>query len=301
MNNNIRFDLRHIRAFIAVAETLHFKKAADILCITQPAFSRLIKGLEESVGAELFKRTTRQVELTEAGRLFLAECQEALSHLERGAHLAQLAAQGDIGRITVAYNDFSINGVLPEILDRFKEKYPGIAIDLTYMPSHEQYQAIKDYDIDVGFLIGPLELKGVETHRLALERVVAILPRRHPLATRKSIKIEELAEERFILGAESGWQAFRTYTFELCLKSGFTPYVIQEATTSNGIFGLVAANMGISLYSECAKSFKREGIAIVPLANEQHRIETIAAWNQSYISSSFKLFRDLLQNELDIQ
>nr|WP_298411201.1 LysR family transcriptional regulator [uncultured Halomonas sp.] len=300
MDKNLRFDIRHVRAFITVAETLHFKKAADILCITQPAFSRLIKGLEESVGAELFKRTTRQVELTEAGRLFLIECKDALNHLERGVHLAQLAAQGDIGHITVAYNDFSINGVLPEILDHFKQKHPSIAVNLTYMPSHEQYQAIKDYDIDVGFLIGPIELKGVETHRLALEKIVAILPERHPLATRKSIKVEELANERFILGAASGWQAFRSYISELCLKSGFTPHVIQEATTSNGIFGLVAANMGISLYSECAKSFKRKGIAIVPLENEQHSIETIAAWNQAYISPSFKLFRDLLQNELNI-
>lgn len=300
MNNNLRFDLRHLRAFLTVAETLHFKKAAEALCITQPAFSRLIKGLEEAVGAELLIRTTRQVELSEAGRLLLSECRDAFSHLERGVYLAQRASQGDIGRISVAYNDFSINGVLPEILDRFKEKHPGIAIELTYMPSHRQHEAIKDCDIDVGFLIGPLDMAGVETHRSAVERIVAIVPRRHHLANRKSISIKELEAEKFILGTESGWHEFRAYIFRLCLSAGFTPNIIQEATTSSGIFGLVAANMGISLYSECLRKFKREDIAIVPLEDEQYKIETIAAWNRSYISPSFRLFRDLLQSELNI-
>lgn len=296
---NIRFDLRQIRAFFAVAQTLHFKQAAEVLCITQPALSRLIKGLEENIGAALFARTTRQVELTAAGILFLEECQQAFIHLERGVQLAQRANTGDIGHISVAYNDFSINGVLPLILDLFKEKYPDISIELIYMPSHEQHKAIQDHDIDVGFLIGPLKLKGIDTHRSALERIVAILPKRHSLAGRKSLKIEELANEKFILGTESGWHEFREYIFRACMKAGFRPNIIQEASTSNGIFGLVAANMGISLYSECIEKFKREDIEVIPI-EEELSIETIAAWNTAFISPSFRLLRDLLQNELQL-
>ncbi|WP_205738566.1 LysR family transcriptional regulator [Billgrantia endophytica] len=297
---NFRFDLRHLRAFLAVAEALHFKRAAETLCITQPALSRLIKGLEESIEAKLFSRTTRQVELTEAGRLFLAECQQAFTHFERGIHLAQRATEGDIGHIAVAYNDFSINGVLPRILDLFKEKHPDISIELVYMPSHEQHNAIQNHDIDVGFLIGPLALEGIETHRSARERIVVILPKRHPLAERGSVRMEELADEKFILGTESGWREFRDYVFRMCMQAGFTPKILQEASTSSGIFGLVAANMGVSLYSECVEKFKREDIAIVPLAEREHTIETIAAWNTAYISPSFSLLRDLLQSELKI-
>lgn len=296
---NIRFDLRHLRAFLAVAEALHFKRAAEALCITQPALSRLIKGLEEDVGSTLFSRTTRQVELTDAGKLLLAESRKAITHLERGIHLAQRASEGDIGHIAVAYNDFSINGVLPRILDIFKEKYPDISIELVYMPSHEQHKAIQDHDIDVGFLIGPLELEGVSTHRSARERIVVALPRRHPLAERNSVRLAELASEKFILGTESGWHEFREFVFRSCMKAGFTPHIIQEASTSNGIFGLVAANMGVSLYSECVNKFRREDIVIVPLA-ENLFIETIAAWNIAYISPSFRLLKDLLQSELQI-
>lgn len=295
---NIRFDLRQVRAFLAVASTLHFKQAAEALCITQPALSRLIKGLEESIGAELFTRTTRQVELTLAGRLFMEECQQAITHLERATHLAQQAASGDIGHLTIAYNDFSINGVLPSILDTFKEKHPDISVDLVYMPSHTQHKALLDHEIDVGFLIGPLNMAGIQTYRAALERIVVILPRRHHLADRPHLSIGDLKDEKFILGTESGWHEFRQYIFNICMKAGYSPQVVQEASTSSGIFGLVAANMGVSLYSDCIKRFQRDDIAVVPLNHGDYSVETIAAWSQSYTTPSFRLFQELLENSL---
>lgn len=295
---NLRFDLRQVRAFLAVANTLHFKQAAEGLCITQPALSRLIKGLEENIGAELFSRTTRQVELTMAGKLFMGECQQALIHLERATHLAQHASRGDIGHISIAYNDFSINGVLPSILELFKEQHPEISVDLVYMPSHQQHKALLDQEIDVGFLIGPLELDGIDTYRAAMENIVAILPRRHHLADRKCLSLEELANEKFILGTESGWSEFRHYIFNICRRAGFSPQVVQEASTSSGIFGLVAANMGISLYSDCISRFQRDDIAIVALDDDDYTVETIAAWSSAYVTPSFQLFKKLLYSEL---
>lgn len=298
MSNNVRFDLRQMRAFVAVAESLHFKKAAEALYITQPALSRLIKGLESEVGAELFSRTTRHVTLTESGKLFLDECRNVFAHIERGLYLARRAAAGDIGRVSIAYNDFSINGVLPHILDLFKERHPDVATELIYMPSHTQHQAILDGQIDIGFLLGPLHKSGIETHSVALERSVAILPSRHPLAQRSWLNTEELAEEKFILGSESDWQSFREFVFKTCQRAGFTPKVIQEATTSNGIFGLVAANMGVSVYSECIKKFNHKDIAVVPLRGENTRIEMVAAWKSSYESPSARLFKELLKTEV---
>lgn len=299
MNNNIRFELRHLRAFMAVADSLHFKRAAESLHMTQPALSRLIKALEEGVGASLFERTTRQVALSRSGQLFLDECQAALSHLERGVQLAERAAQGDIGHITIAYNDFSINGVLPQILDTFKEAYPDIAVELIYMPSHHQHEALLDHRIDISFMIGPVALPGIETHRAAIENLVVILPRRHPLAGRARLTLTELAEEKFILGTEEGWSTFRAHVFRLCLQAGFQPDIIQEASTSSGIFGLVAANMGVSLYSDCVSHFRREDITVVPLESPHERLETIAAWHSAYITPSCKLFCDLLSQELE--
>ncbi|WP_202798274.1 LysR family transcriptional regulator [Oceanimonas sp. GK1] len=294
---NFRFDLRHIKAFMAVAESLHFKKAADSLFITQPALSRLIKGLEESVGVELLARTTRQVALTEAGRLLLAECREGLRVLERGVHLAQAASQGDIGHISIAYNDFSINGVLPDIIERFKEKYPNISIELSHMPSHEQHRALQDCSIDAGFMIGPLNMPGIETLPCAVEGLLVVLPQRHPLAERSSLRLEELRNEKFILGADNCWRAFRSRFLKNCQQAGFSPNIVQEATTSTGIFGLVAANMGISVYTECVRKFTRKDIHLIPLEGIEHQVETIAAWNSAFISPSFAHFIRHLQGE----
>lgn len=298
MVSPIRFDLRHLRAFIAVAESLHFKKASEALFITQPALSRLIKSLEDEVGAELFSRTTRQVTLSEAGRLFLAECQQAFTHIQRGVQLAQRAARGDIGRIAIAYNDFSINSALPHLLEVFKEQQPAVTIELTYMPSHVQVEALRNGEIDVGFLFGPLHEDGIDTLSLSTERTVVLLPKKHKLAHRRSIRMEDLRDEKFIIGSESGWKSFRSFVFDLCLKSGFVPQVVQEATSSTGILSLVAANMGISLYSESVRNFIRKDIAIVPVDSPHATIETVAAWNAAYQSASFRLFRRTLEEEL---
>lgn len=296
MSINVRFDLKQMKAFVAVAEHLHFKRAADVLFITQPALSRLIKGLEEELGAQLFQRTTRQVALTEAGRLFLQECNQVFLHIERGVDLARSAAAGDIGHLTVAYNDFAINGALPAILERFKELHPEVTVELLYMPSHEQYKAINDLLIDVGFLLGPVSVPGIESLPVAEEKMVVIVPARHPLAGHKSIQVEQLKDERFIFGAQSGWSLFREQSFQLCQRFGFTPNIIQEATTSIGIFGLVAANMGVSIYSECAYKIQREGVIIVPLANDHPRVQTIAAWNEDYETPTARRFKALLRD-----
>ncbi|MFD1008971.1 LysR family transcriptional regulator [Oceanisphaera ostreae] len=294
---NFRFDLRHIKAFVAVAESLHFKKAAEKLFITQPALSRLIKGLEEAIGVELLTRTTRQVALTEAGRLFLAECKASFRVLDRGVHLAQSASQGDIGHICVAYNDFSINGVLPDIIERFKEKHPNISIELTHMPSHLQHRALQDCRIDAGFMIGPLNMPGIETLSCAVEGLLVVLPLRHPFAHRSSLRLEDLKNEKFVLGAENSWKAFRTRFIKSCQKAGFTPTIVQEASTSTGIFGLVAANMGISVYTECVRKFTRRDIHLIPLEGDEHQVETVVAWNSSFISPSFAYFIRHLQEE----
>jgi DNA-binding transcriptional LysR family regulator len=206
-----------------------------VLFITQPTLSRLIKGLEDELGAELFLRTTRQVELMEVGRLFLQECNQVFHHIDRGVDLALCAAAGDIGYISIDYKDFAINGAFPPTLECFKEFHPDVTVEFLYMPSHEQYNAIKDFLIDVGFVLGPISVPASNHRSWHKKKVVVILPVRHPFARHKRINIEQLKDERFIFGAQSGWSLFRQQTFQLCLRFGFTPNIIQKATTSIGI------------------------------------------------------------------
>jgi len=155
IGNNMEIELRYISAFIAVAKTLNFRRAAESLYMTQPGLTRMIKRLEEDIGVGLFNRTTRSVELTEAGNIFLKEIRPAIEKIRRAISKAQSVEAGNIGYLKVAYMGFAINGPLPAILRDFHQQYPGIRADLVYMPTKEQKKMIIDSELDVGFLIGP--------------------------------------------------------------------------------------------------------------------------------------------------
>ncbi|SAK71680.1 LysR family transcriptional regulator [Caballeronia pedi] len=274
----MRIDVHHIRAFLAVADALQFNVAAERLHMTQPALSRIIKALEESVGAALLARTTRRVELTDAGRVFAEHCQLALTHIDQAITLARRAEAGNIGHLRIAYMDFAINGALPAIIEAFGKKFPSINIDLVHMPSAMQKEAMLDSTIDVGFMIGPFAAPGVQTRVFGREPMVALLPSAHPLAQKKALKLTDLANERFVLGTPHSWEAFRHHFFSICHRAGFAPMIAQEASTSDGIIGLVAANTGVSIYPECIRNIQRNGLCIRPLSDRDTAIDMVVCW-----------------------
>lgn len=273
----LRIDLRHVEAFLTLARTLHFSRAARALNVSQPALSRTISTLEASIGVPLLVRTTRQVDLTEAGRAFMQNAPSILEALQKSVADARRAAAGETGRLAVGYMDFAINGPLPILLQQFRKAAPGITVDLSYMPTNAQREALFDGRLDIGFMIGPLNAEGVTTHSVDDAALVALLPRAHRLARQKTITIDQLAGEAWVLGAADPWQAFRTIVFDCCAKHGFAPNVVQEATNSDGVFGLVAAGVGVSLYSDSAANLRRKGIVVKEVAASP-RILTIAAW-----------------------
>ncbi|MER1967315.1 LysR substrate-binding domain-containing protein [Castellaniella sp. GW247-6E4] len=294
----MRFELRHLRAFVLLAEELHFRRAAERLCMTQPALSRTIRSLEEDIGVELLLRTTRSVELTEAGRVFLAECREVLRLLERGVMRTHSAALGDAGNVAVAYTDFAINGPLPRILETFRRDHPGIRVELSYIPTVFQKEEILAGHIDVGLLIGPFQSKGVNSISVMRDPLVALLPDGHPLTRREAITLKDLADEPFVLGSKDSWAAYRHVVFEACREAGFSPNVVQEASTSDGIFGLVSANIGVSLYPSCVRSIQRQGLTIRSLEGVEHPVETLAVWRSDSVSPSVQRFVDTLSDTI---
>jgi len=294
----MRFELRHIRAFLAVAEELQFRLAAERLHMTQPALSRTIQLLEEAVGAKLLSRTTRSVQLTEAGRAFQKETALALDHIKQAVRTAQSAEQGNIGYLRIAYMDFAINGSLPNLIEKFHAEYPGIRIDLFHMPTSEQKEALLKSTIDVGFLIGPFIAPNIKSITLIKEKMVVLLPSLHPLAKKKSIAMEDLSLEPFVIGSVEGWAAFRSHFFTMCHRAGFTPSITQEASTSDGIFGLVAANTGISIYPSCVRNIHRSGVVLRPLSNKNSELETQICWESGSNSPSKEIFTQFLLNSL---
>jgi DNA-binding transcriptional LysR family regulator len=274
----MRIELHHLRAFLAVTDTLQFRAAAERLHITQPALSRIVKALEEEVGARLLARTTRSVELTEAGRVFAVQARLSLGHLERAVKLARLAQAGHTGNLRIAYMDFAINGVLPEIVRGFNRAYPDVHVDLVHLPSTAQQAALRERTIDFGFMIGPFTGEGIETKVFSTERMMALLPTKHPLAGRSKLALRDLANERFVLGAHESWEAFRVQFHAMCQRAGFVPVIAQEASTSDGIFGLVAANIGVSLYPECVRNIQRKGLKVISLTDRLMQLDLLACW-----------------------
>lgn len=295
----MRFELRHLRAFAAVAEELQFRPAAERLHMTQSALTRTIQMLEEAVGAELLARTTRVVQLTEAGRTFLYECRLALGHIEKATLLAQAAADGKVGYLRIAYMDFAINGQLPLIIEQFLHTHPGIKVELFHYPSSKQKEALLESRIDIGFLIGPFESPTVSQVTLTNEELVVLLPAAHPLVNKPVITIKDLANEKFILGSKDSWEAFRTHFFALCHAANFSPVVAQEASTSDGIFGLVAANIGVALYTRCAENIQRKGLVIRRLAGRQRPLETLVCWRKDIATPTVERFAQFLLDNID--
>lgn len=289
-----KFDLRQARAFLCVADELHFGRAAARLFTSQPALSRSIHALELAVGVPLFERTTRRVRLTAAGESFADECRVALAHLERATGAALDAAEGRAGRLRLAYMDFAINGRLPALLRDFRKQYPRNVLDLEYLPSAKQRTALLEGRIDIGVMIGEFESARVLNVLVDQDDLVALLPDGHRLATKRTLQLADLAREPFVMGNEDSFGSFRRLFFPLCHEAGFMPDVVQQASSTTGIFGMVAAGVGVSVYAGCARNIRRVGVAVRPLADVSTKVPVFAAWAAESSSEVLKRFTEFL-------
>lgn len=290
----MRVELRQIRQFMAVAETLNFRRAAETLAIAQPALSRGIQLLEHQLGVRLLERNNRRVELTAAGAEFLKGCGQLLTGLEETVRQTQKADSGELGCLTIGYTDFAITGVLPGLLDGFRRQYPDIAIELVYGSTQEQLEELANRKIDIGFLTSPLSGDHLMHRPVQVDRFVAVLPEQHPLAGRTEVDIHELADEPFVVGVMARWSHFRRHLDALCLQAGFQPRIVQEAYNSEGMFGLISANIGITIHLECAGNYKRTGVVMLPLIGTRTTVLTEAVWLKEEVSPILQRFINIL-------
>jgi len=292
----MRIDTHQIHAFLAVADALQFRVAAERLHVTQPALTRTIQALEELVGTPLFVRTTRQVQLTTAGEAFAEHCRASLAHLDLAFTSARRAGAGEIGHLRVAYMDFAINGAVPELITNFHKAFPGLLIDLVHMPTDVQKAGLLNSTIDAGFMIGPRFLApNVESIVFERENMVALLPPAHRLCDLDAVSLQDLVGEPFVLGSKELWEASRGHIVAMCHRAGFSPAVAQEASTSDGIFGLVAAGMGVSLYPLCARNIHRDGVVVRPVKESDAVMETVFCWRGETSNPASKAFVDTVR------
>lgn len=243
-------DLRQLRNFVAVAEELHFGRAAARLFISQPALSFDIKKLEEQLGVQLLLRTNKSVALTPAGQVLLDEARNLLLQAEQARRLTLRSAQGALGRVRVGFVSSMLYQGLPAAVRRFEAEHPGQEVVLQEMNSAEQPQALLRGQIDVGLAHRGIVPAGLVSERLRADPFLCCLPPNHRLAGRERVDLSELRDEPFILFPRNVSPHYHDLIIARCVGAGFSPQIRHEARLWQTIVAMVAHDMGVALLPE---------------------------------------------------
>ena len=240
-------ELRHLRYFVAVAEELHFTRAAARLHIAQPPLSQQIKRLEAELQTQLLLRSKRHVELTDAGRAFLDEARKTLAQADHAVRVARLT--GDVrGRtIHVGFIDSAAYAFLPHLIGGAAQKLPSTRVVLHELTSGQQVEAFTRSEIDLGLLRRTPGGPRIVFTQIGREDLVVVLPEKHPLASREVVPVSELAKEGWVLFPRALAPGLHDSLLSVCRRAGFAPRVVQEANERHTIVALVGAGAGISI------------------------------------------------------
>jgi DNA-binding transcriptional LysR family regulator len=287
-------EMRHLRYFVAVAEHLHFGKAAAELRIAQPSLSHQIRQLETELQTELLHRTKRRVQLTEAGRLFLEQAREILAHTDRAALIARRAVQGTAGRLRIGLAYWMDVTNLIEVVKRLERRQPGIQLEMRQMSATRQLTAIGEERLDIGFVHPPIP-KQLNGEIVASEPFVAALPFHHRLSMTPSIPLAALSHEPFILFPRESMRHLYDRAIEVCGEVGFTPNVREEIDQPDLMLRLVAAGLGISLVPSSARKAPRPGVALRMLEPSRRVLDTAVAWPKHASPPVLGLFLEVVR------
>jgi DNA-binding transcriptional LysR family regulator len=274
------FELRHLVYFREVARQLHFRKAAESLAVAQPALSRQIAQLEAALGSPLFVRSRRRVELTAAGRL-LAERVEPLLRALAGvpAELRALA-QGQVGRVRIAFTGLAMATVLPGILREFRRRFPGIRVELNESPTSAQLTSLQAGDLDCGFFHPDVPTPGLQTRLLLREKNGLLLPADHVLAGRPHLRLRDFAATPFVLFPRSHNPGFYDQILAAFARAGVTPRIAEEVwPRSNGI-GLIRSGLGATFMCPSEAHLLPPEVAFRPLDGPAPESRLMVGWKQ---------------------
>ena len=283
-------DLWQLRYFTAVAEHLHFGRAAQALHISQPPLSRAIRALEERLGVALFVRSRRRVELTPEGARLLEHARRAVDQLERAVAELRGMASGERGRLRIGFVSLADFGVLPGLLRAFKASHPGVELALREMLSPEQGAALAAGALDFGLLLPPVEgaLEHVVVQR---ERFVAALPSRHPLAAaRGRIAMRALADERFVMVPREIAPGLYDIVSGLAARAGFALNVAQEAIQMQTVVSLVSSGLGAAIVPASLANLGRRGVVYRAIADRHPTLELWLAWRAGALGAAGREF-----------
>lgn len=274
-------DLRQLRQFIAVAEHLHFGRAALALHISQPPLSRSIQDLEARLGARLLERSRRKVELTAAGAWYLEEARQILARLERAGRSVAERSAGGAGALHIGFVTIADYSVLPGLLSRFKAAHPGVSLALRELVTETQLEALGAGDLDLGFVLPPLPAREVQSIAVNREPLVVALPSRHRLARERGpLAVRTLAEEPFVMVPANLARGLSDVVLGVCARAGFAPRLAQEAVQMQTVVSLVSSGLGVAIVPASMLNLRRKGVVYRPVSDPHPRIDLRLAWRR---------------------
>ena len=283
-------ELRHLRYFIAVAEELNFSRAAERLHMAQPPLSAAIRQLERELGVDLFIRTTREVTLTDAGRAFLDGARRTLADADRAAEDARRAGAGELGRLRIAYSWSTRFETLPALGRGFRARHPGVELLAQEMWNARMPAAFANGSIDLAISLCPEIASELELEAIRKERLVALLPNRHPLANEEAIPLASLAEEEIVLFPREIAPRLHDAFVAIYRRAGFEPRLRNESFHTGWDLGVLAEIPAAAMVPRSVASGLPEGIVAVALSAPTDSLETCLVWRSDERSPAVKAF-----------
>ena len=272
-------ELRHLRYFVAVAEELHFGRAARRLNLAQPPLSQQIMKLESELGVRLFARTTRTFELTVAGKALMGEAAEMLAKMRMAIDTVRQIDRGEVGRLRVGIVGSAMWGPIPSLLEEFQTKFPRVTWTLHELGPTVQYEALRAKQIDVGFWREPklddddLKHDNLRQDLCFRENVCVAVNEHHPLAKRGAIELIDLADQPMLTLALDK-SAFPRYLIQCCVAAGFQPTIFQEASEPQTLLAMVGAGLGVALMPETTSRIGWPGVIFLPIRTDPPSIDS---------------------------
>ena len=284
-------ELRHLRSFIAVADELNFRRAADKLRLAQPALSAQIKTLEDRLQVKLFERTTRTVKLTHAGRVLRDEARSVLDAADRAAHRTRKAEEGLVGTLRLGVIAPAMNPRLAAVLRDFRKRFPGVQLNIFDLTSPEQIERLRGGELDAGLLRPPIGFPELESAYVEQADQILALPADHRFTKKKRLAWPDFDREPLVLVHPSMQHGYYDAFFAACAKAGAAPLAAQYANDIETKLWLISAGFGIAPTTSTLATVKRPGLTFLPFPTKLPRVETVLVWRRnddSPVLTSFK-------------
>ena len=290
------YDFIHLKTFVVLAEELHFRRAAERLHLTQPPLSQRLRTLEESVGTTLLKRSTRSVELTESGKVFLEGARDILKRLEELNLQTQLAATGHVGQLRIGFVPSASYVLLPKVLRKFKNENPRVDIHLEEMAYLRILEHLQNRMIDVALLRTSARERAIENYTAMRESLILAIPRSHPLARARSVSIQDLEGQPFIAFSAHDSPYFSEKINQLFADAGVRPHVVQYSLIPT-ILSFVEADIGLSIVPESVQHIANPNVVYKTLHGQGKAkgVALTAAWHKNHSSTLLTKFIETLK------